>query len=58
MVIILTLFDEPIYRKAAEAALADGFVPKTEFGVQLMPLVFKLMGRGEDKPQMDTDKTG
>ena len=48
IVVILTLFDDPTYRKAAEAALADGFVPKTEFGTQLMPLVFKLVG-GEEK---------
>ena len=47
-VVVLTLFDDPIYRKAAEAALADGFVPKTEFGTQLMPLVYKLMGGGEE----------
>ncbi len=48
-VIILTLFDDPIYRKAAEAALADGFVPKTEFGNQLMPLIFKLLGVEEEQ---------
>ena len=47
-VVVLTLFDDPIYRKAAVAALADGFVPKTEFGTQLMPLVYKLMGGGEE----------
>lgn len=43
-VVILTLFDDPSYRQAAEAALADGFVPKTEFGTQLMPLISKLVG--------------
>jgi len=47
--VILTLFDDPTYRKAAETALADGFVPKTEFGTQLMPLVYKLVGRGEER---------
>ena len=47
IVVVLTLFDDPTYRKAAESALADGFVPKTEFGTQLMPLIFKLLGRGE-----------
>jgi DNA-binding NarL/FixJ family response regulator len=44
-VVILTLFDDPTYRKAAEAALADGFVPKTEFGTQLMPLISRLVER-------------
>ena len=43
IVVILTLFDDPTYRKAAEAALADGFVPKTEFGTQLMPLISRLV---------------
>ncbi len=43
-VVILTLFDDPTYRKAAEAALADGFVPKTEFGTELMPLITRLVG--------------
>jgi DNA-binding NarL/FixJ family response regulator len=42
VVVILTLFDDPSYRQAAEAALADGFVPKTEFGTQLMPLISRL----------------
>jgi len=46
LVVILTLFDDPTYRKAAEAALADGFVPKTEFGTQLMPLISSLMAGG------------
>jgi DNA-binding NarL/FixJ family response regulator len=46
IVVILTLFDDPTFRKAAETALADGFVPKTEFGTQLMPLITRLVGRG------------
>jgi DNA-binding NarL/FixJ family response regulator len=45
-VVILTLFDDPSYRKAAEEALADGFVPKTEFGTELMPLITRLVGEG------------
>jgi DNA-binding NarL/FixJ family response regulator len=48
LMVILTLFDDPIYRKAAESALADGFVPKTEFGTQLMPLIYKLLGAKEE----------
>ena len=49
IVVILTLFDDPSYRQAAAEALADGFVPKTEFGTQLMPLISKLVGGGEEK---------
>jgi DNA-binding NarL/FixJ family response regulator len=43
LVVILTLFDDPSYRQAAVTALADGFVPKTEFGTQLMPLISRLV---------------
>jgi len=43
-VVILTLFDLPQYRAAAAAAGADGFLAKSEWGVQLMPLVEKLFG--------------
>jgi DNA-binding NarL/FixJ family response regulator len=38
-VVILTLHDNYEYRKASEAARADGFVPKSEFGVKLLPLI-------------------
>jgi len=48
IVVILTLFDDPTFRKAADSALADGFVPKTDFGTQLVPLIFKLLERGEE----------
>jgi two-component system chemotaxis response regulator CheY len=41
-VIILTLYDNPEYRQAAEAALADGFIPKSEFASQLLPLIQRL----------------
>ncbi len=41
-VIILTLHDNPEYRSASQAALADGFVAKSEFGVQLIPLIHSL----------------
>jgi DNA-binding NarL/FixJ family response regulator len=43
-VVILTLFDLPQYRAAAAAAGADGFLAKSEWSVQLMPLVEKLFG--------------
>lgn len=38
-VIILTLYDNPEYRQAAETARADGFIPKSEFASQLLPLI-------------------
>jgi DNA-binding NarL/FixJ family response regulator len=41
-VIILTLHDNPEYRKASEAALADGFVTKSNFGMELLPLIDNL----------------
>lgn len=41
-VIILTLHDNPEYRAASLAVQADGFVPKSEFGVQLLPLIHTL----------------
>lgn len=42
LVVVLTLHDNPEYRAAAEAAGADGFVPKSEFGTQLQPLICSL----------------
>ena len=41
-VIILTLHDNPEYRSASQAARADGFVPKSEFGAQLIPMIHSL----------------
>jgi DNA-binding NarL/FixJ family response regulator len=41
-VVILTLRDNPEYRVVAEAVGADGFVAKSEFGTQLLPLIHKL----------------
>ena len=38
-IIILTLHDNPEYRSAAAAVRADGFVAKSDFGVQLLPVV-------------------
>jgi DNA-binding NarL/FixJ family response regulator len=40
-VIILTLYDNPEYRAVAGAVGADGFVAKSEFGTQLLPLIHK-----------------
>jgi DNA-binding NarL/FixJ family response regulator len=38
-VIILTLYDDPEYRAEAEAAKADGYVAKSAFGVDLLPMI-------------------
>lgn len=42
-VIILTMHDSPEYRIAAEMAGADGFITKSEFGTQLLPLIQALL---------------
>jgi DNA-binding NarL/FixJ family response regulator len=41
-VIILTLHDNPEYRAASDAVQADGFIPKSEFGAELLPLIHDL----------------
>jgi DNA-binding NarL/FixJ family response regulator len=41
-VVILTLYDNPEYHAVAGAVGADGFVAKSEFGTQLLPLIHKL----------------
>lgn len=45
-VVILTLYDNPEYRTAAKAVGADGFVAKSEFGTQLLPLLHRLCNDG------------
>lgn len=41
-VIIVTLYDNAEYRAAAHSVHADGFISKSELGVQLLPLVHTL----------------
>ncbi|PYI81094.1 MAG: two-component system response regulator [Verrucomicrobia bacterium] len=41
-VIILTLYDSPDCRESARSAGADGFVPKEEFGEDVLALIFRL----------------
>ena len=41
-VVILTLHDHDEYRLAAQAAGADGYITKSEFGTELLPLVHRL----------------
>ena len=41
-VIILTLYDDDSYRAAAAEASADGFVAKSNFSEQLLPLIYAL----------------
>ncbi len=41
-VVILTVHNQPEYREAARAAGADGFLSKSEFGAQVLPLIENL----------------
>lgn len=51
-VIILTLYDNSEYRTASESVRADGFVAKSDFGADLLPLIHGLFE--EDKwPEKD-----
>ena len=43
-VVIVTLYNNPGYQIAARAAGADGFVSKSEFGEDLVPLIRDLFG--------------
>ena len=43
-VVIVTLHDDIEYRGAAQAAGADGYVTKSEFGQALFPLIHALFG--------------
>jgi DNA-binding NarL/FixJ family response regulator len=38
-VIILTMYDNPEYRQASQAVHADGFVAKSDFGLELVPMI-------------------
>ncbi len=54
-VVILTLYDNPEYRHAAEIAHADGFVAKSDFGTRLLPTIRALFpkegGGALDRPR-------
>jgi DNA-binding NarL/FixJ family response regulator len=52
-VIILTVHDQPEYHAAAEAAGADGFVAKSEFGSELLPLIDRLFKRNSFVAQLE-----
>lgn len=41
-VIVLTLHDNPEYRANAEALGADGFIYKSDLGMELLPMIHKL----------------
>ena len=43
-IVILTHYDTIDYRNAASAAGADGFIPKSEFGAEVLPLIHSLLG--------------
>jgi DNA-binding NarL/FixJ family response regulator len=42
-IVLMSLHDEPEYRRAVEAAGADGFVVKQDLGTELLPLIRSLM---------------
>jgi DNA-binding NarL/FixJ family response regulator len=54
VVIILTLYDNAEYRAAAAAVGADGFVPKSEFGTDLQPLIHALFNGMGSNPSVST----
>jgi len=41
-VVILTFYDNPEYRAVAQTVGADGFVTKSDFAAQLLPLIYAL----------------
>ncbi|TAJ07328.1 MAG: response regulator transcription factor [Nitrospirae bacterium] len=49
LVIIVTLHDQEAYGRTAEAAGADGFVPKWEVGARLPELIRRLMQVKRDR---------
>jgi len=44
-VVILTVHNQPAYQEAARAAGADGFISKSDFGAQVLPLIENLFAR-------------
>ena len=44
-IIIVTLYDTPEYSNLAKTAGADGFLPKSEFGTRLVPLISNLCNK-------------
>jgi len=42
-IIVLTLYDNPEYRAQANALDADGFIHKSDFGVELLPAIHQLV---------------
>jgi DNA-binding NarL/FixJ family response regulator len=52
-VIILTMYDNPEYRYASQAVQADGFIAKSDFGVELVPLIGEIF-----KDQIQTEGPG
>jgi len=49
-VVILTMYDDAAHRAAAEAAGADGFLGKEDFGENLLPLVAAMFGPLAERP--------
>jgi two-component system, NarL family, response regulator NreC len=54
-VIIVTLYDTPTYRAAAEEVRADGFIAKADFTEQIFPLIYGLFGLQEPGVRMNPE---
>jgi DNA-binding NarL/FixJ family response regulator len=55
-VVILTLYNIPQYRVAAQSAGADGFISKAEWSAQLMPLIQQLFAAPVAPPNGNRQK--
>ena len=51
-IVILTMHDLKEYRSQAEAAGADGFIAKADFGRDLLPLIATLFAKKDDSRDM------
>ena len=45
LVVMLTLYDNPEYRTAAGDIRVDGFIPKSDFGTALLPMIQALVSK-------------
>ena len=52
-IIVLTLHDNPEYRNQANAMGADAFIYKSDFGVELLPAIHKLVNREDNSNSND-----
>jgi len=56
-IVILTLYDNPEYREQSTALGADGFIYKSDFGVELLPTIHQLIpNRSGRDPEPEKDQ--